>query len=289
MPTVATPASTPPNRPPTITGNPAGSVAQDQPYVFTPSANDADDDTLTFTISNQPSWAAFSSTTGRLSGTPGASHVGGSYNDITISVSDGTATTALPSFRITVAAAPPPPNSPPTITGTPPSSVMTDQAYVFTPSANDADDDRFTFAISNRPSWASFNSSTGRLSGTPRAGDVAIYTNIVIRVSDGEATTSLAPFSIQVVATATGSATLSWTAPTTNADGSTLRDLAGFKIYWGTQRGNYPNSATINNPGVAAYVVDELTPATWYFVATALDSSGNESGHSNEASKTITP
>ncbi len=166
---------------------------------------------------------------------------------------------------------------------------MADQAYVFTPSADDVDDETLTFTISNPPSWASFNSSTGRLSGTPHAGDVAVYTNIVIRVSDGEATTSLAPFSIQVVATATGSATLSWTAPTTNTDGTTLRDLAGFKIYWGTQRGNYPNSATINNPGVTAYVVDELTPATWYFVATAFDSSGNESIYSNEASKTITP
>ncbi len=45
--------------------------------VFTPSANDADGDTLTFTISNRPSWATFNGTTGRLSGTPGASHVGG--------------------------------------------------------------------------------------------------------------------------------------------------------------------------------------------------------------------
>ena len=46
-----------------------------------------------------------------------------------------------------------------------------------------------------------------------------------------------------------GSATLSWAAPTKNEDGTALTDLAGYKLYWGTTPGSYPNSVTINNPG----------------------------------------
>ncbi len=85
-----------------------------------------------------------------------------------------------------------------------------------------------------------------------------------------------------------GSATLSWTPPTQNLDGTTLTDLSGYKIYYGTQQGNYPNSITINNPGVTEYVIDNLPGNnTYYFAIAALDSENNESGLSNVASKTI--
>ena len=70
-------------------------------------------------------------------------------------------------------------------------------------------------------------------------------------------------------AVATGSATLSWNPPTTNTDGSPLTNLAGYKVYWGTTPGNYSSSATIMNPGIATYVVESLTPNTYYFAVTA--------------------
>jgi hypothetical protein len=97
----------------------------------------------------------------------------------------------------------------------------------------------------------------------------------------------LSEFSITVVGTASGGVTLRWDAPTTSADGSPLTDLAGYKVYWSTTQGSYANSATLNNPGVTTYVVDQLTPATWYFVVTAFDTSGNESKYSDVVSKTI--
>jgi len=89
------------------------------------------------------------------------------------------------------------------------------------------------------------------------------------------------------VAVATGSVTLSWTPPTQNTDGSPLTNLAGYKIYWGTNQNNLANFATVNNPGLATYVVTSLTPATWYFQTTALNSQGAESSPSNVASKTL--
>ena len=83
-----------------------------------------------------------------------------------------------------------------------------------------------------------------------------------------------------IVASVPGMTTLSWTPPTMNADGTPL-NLTGYRIYWGQQKGYYTSSVTLDNPGLARYVVEQLEPATWYFVATALSPRG-ESEFSNE-------
>jgi putative Ig domain-containing protein len=179
-------------------------------------------------------------------------------------------------------------NGLPAISGTPRDTVLQGQAYLFQPSASDPDNDPLTYGIANKPGWATFSASTGALSGTPSAADVGTYSNVTISVSDGHGgSTSLASFSISVVDVAQGSVTLSWTPPTSNEDGSPLNDLAGYRIYWGTAQGVYQNSAPIDNPGMATYVLDNLTPNKYYFVATAVDTSGNESAFSTVASKTI--
>jgi hypothetical protein len=66
-----------------------------------------------------------------------------------------------------------------------------------------------------------------------------------------------------------------------------LTDLSGYKIYWGTTQGTYPNSATINNAGITTYVVENLVSGTHFFVVAAVNSSGAESTFSNAASKTL--
>jgi hypothetical protein len=185
---------------------------------------------------------------------------------------------------------PPPPgtNQAPTISGTPASSVMQSSPYSFQPAANDANGDTLTFSIAGKPSWASFDTTNGKLNGTPTGGDVGNYQNIRISVSDGQVTVGLAAFSVSVVATATGAATLNWTPPTTHTDGSALTDLAGYRIYWGTSQNNYPNSKTLNGAGSpSSAVIDQLTPATYYFVVTAFDAALNESAYSNVATKTV--
>jgi putative Ig domain-containing protein len=271
------------NRAPVISGTPPTSATVGVQYAFTPSATDADGNALTYGITNRPTWATFSTSTGRLSGTPASANVG-SYGNIVISVSDGQATAQLPAFTIVVGAAP---NRPPVISGTPPTSVVTGNVYSFQPTASDPDGNPLTYSITNAPSWATFATATGRLQGTPGAGEVGTYSNIVISVSDGSASRSLAAFSIAVVAVANGSATLTWTPPTTNTDGSPLTNLAGYRVRWGLAPGNYTNSVTLNNPGLASYVVTNLVPGTHYFVVTAVNSAGVESQLSNVASKTM--
>lgn len=273
------------NAPPVISGAPPTSATVGTAYAFTPTASDANGDALTFSIANTPAWATFSTSTGRLQGTPAAANVGSSTN-IIISVSDGQSTTSLPAFAIAVSAASS--NAAPTISGTPPTTATVGTAYAFQPTANDANGDPLTFSIANQPTWATFSTSTGLLQGTPAAANAGAWPNITIRVSDGKITTSLPAFAITVSgATTTGSATLNWQPPTQNTDGSALTNLAGFKVYWGTSQGTYPNSVTLNNPGLASYVVGNLTSGTYFFVVTSINATGSESARSNSASKTI--
>lgn len=178
-------------------------------------------------------------------------------------------------------------NRAPSISGNPAPSINYDQAYTFSPSASDPDDDPLTFSIQNLPGWANFESTTGVISGTPTLGDVATYSNIALSVSDGSLSAELQPFAITVTETAPGTATLSWTAPTLNEDGSPLTNLSGFKIYYGISQGNYSNQILVDNPGITTYVVDNLNPNTYYFVSTAINSAGIESNVSNVASKTV--
>jgi hypothetical protein len=175
--------------------------------------------------------------------------------------------------------------NPPTIGGTPGASVLVGVAYDFIPTATDPNALSLTFSITGKPAWATFNTSTGELSGTPAAADVG-SSNITITASDGLASASL-NFPLAVVAAATGSASLSWVAPTTRTDGSALTNLAGFRIYYGTSQTSLTNTVSVTNATVTTAVVSNLTSGTWYFAVTALDSSGNESDKSNIASKAI--
>jgi hypothetical protein len=276
------PVTPPSNGAPAISGTPASSVATDQTYSFTPVASDPDGNPLTFAIVNRPGWASFSTSTGRLTGTPSSASVG-EYVEIRISVSDGQATASLAPFSITVLQG----NRAPTISGSPPTSAREGQAYAFTPNAADADGDVLSFSITNRPAWAGFNAATGALSGTPGVGTVGAYSSITIRASDGVATTALPTFSITVQQAAMGSATLSWQAPTTRTDGSPLTNLAGYRIRYGTSLGSYPNMIDIPNGGLTSAVVESLPPATYYFVVSAYDTTGAESNNTSPVSKTI--
>jgi len=276
---------------PRIWGSPPTSVAVNAWYNFRPSVSDSDTPSrkLRFSIANKPSWAGFSVYSGTLYGSPKQA---GTWSNIRITVSDGGSRATLPAFSIQAIGGSSggggsTSNRAPTISGTPAASVAVGTAYSFRPTVSDADGDTLTYSIVNRPSWASFSTSTGVLSGTPTAAQVGSYSNIVITVSDGKASASLKAFSIAVSAVANGSATISWTPPTRNSDGSTLTNLAGYRIYYGTSSGSMTRSVQVANAGIATHVVDNLSPATWYFAVRAYSSSGAESAASNVASKTI--
>lgn len=272
------------NTAPRVSGSPAGQVFSNTAYVFQPSASDADGDALSFSIVNKPSWAGFNTASGRLSGTPGDQHAG-TYSNIVVRVSDGTDTASLPGFSIQVVPAPVV-NTPPVINGSASGLVTAGNPYLFQPSASDADGDALTFSIVNKPPWASFNTANGVLSGTPSGAQAGNYSNIVISVTDGMDAASLPGFSIQVDPSL-GSFSLSWTAPSTRADGTplSLADIGGYRVYYGASVGNYPNSVDITNGSVTSVVINNVPGGTYQVVMSTLDSNSVEGAQSAPITK----
>jgi hypothetical protein len=74
---------------------------------------------------------------------------------------------------------------------------------------------------------------------------------------------------------------------TKDTTGNTLEDLAGYKIRYGTSLEDMDTVEVLENPSQTTYVVQGLSPGTWYFAASAYTTDGIESALSNVGSKTI--
>lgn len=75
-----------------------------------------------------------------------------------------------------------------------------------------------------------------------------------------------------------GAMTITWQA-------NTDRDLAGYRIYCGTASGVYASPTQVGK--VTMYRFTEVKAGTWYCAVTAFDTTGNESGFSQEVSKVL--
>lgn len=182
-------------------------------------------------------------------------------------------------------------NTAPVISGTPSTSVTENSAYLFIPTASDADSDSLTFSIANAPSWSTFNTTNGTLSGTPATSDIGITQGIVISVSDGMASKSLPAFNVTVASNTalTGSASLAWTIPTLKQNGDALDNLAGYTIYYGTSPGVYTDKVVVANATATTKIIDNLKANwTYYFSLTSYNTENDESEKSAEISLKIT-
>ncbi|MCU7844453.1 MAG: putative Ig domain-containing protein [Candidatus Thiodiazotropha sp. (ex Monitilora ramsayi)] len=258
------------NHAPTISGNPSISIAELTPYSFVPAASDADGDNLFFNVTNLPNWAGFNPSSGELSGTPGYSDAG-IFSDISISVSDGTVSSSLPPFSITVTNL----NRSPVISGNPNPNVDEGEAYSFIPTTSDPDGDNLSFSVSNLPSWATFDTNSGTISGTPDFDSAGIYSNIVVNVSDGTDTASLLPFSISVddinrapvfggqpTTDATVDTLYSFNPNAQDSDGDALTYTVSNKPVWtsfNTTSGELAGTPTAGDIGVYGNIVISVT------------------------------
>jgi hypothetical protein len=140
--------------------------------------------------------------------------------------------------------------------------------------------------------WSSDKGHTGTASGTDTWTvdqiplDLGANT-ITVSATDGAGDTRSDIIVINRESTGTGSATLSWEAPTQRTDGTALTDLAGYTIHYGRLSGVYDYQIDVNTPGVMTYVVENLVPGDWYFAMTAYDADGLKSDFSNEAQRQI--
>ncbi len=180
----------------------------------------------------------------------------------------------------------------PTISGNPAAALLVDEQYSFQPSVN-VSSKPIRFSIANQPAWLNFSADNGLLAGKPSAAQVGSYDQIIITVTDGRgAKASLGPFSISVGAVpsqkvVSGDATVSWVPPSLNEDGSKLSDLAGFRIYYGTDSSSLTNVVPVGDVAATEYTVSGLGAGTYFFAVTAIAADGAESAQSPVASKTI--
>ncbi len=147
-----------------------------------------------------------------------------------------------------------------------------------------------TWTLAESAAWLGLNIASGTttteidsISASVSTGGLAAGTySTAITVTASGASNS--PQTIPVTLTlspptTTGTATLTWQA-------NMEADLAGYKVYMGTQPGTY--GAPISVGMTTSYTVGNLTGGkTYYFSVTAFDSIGNESLHSPEVSKPI--
>ena len=225
------------NDAPTITGTPTTTVAQDAEYSFTPTGTDVDGDTLTYSMTNTPPWAAFNTATGTLSGTPTNTHIG-ITEGIFITVSDGTLTASLSTFSIIVTNV----NEAPTIT----SSTFTiaenadDGAMVgtITGTATDADTTLTYSMTAGNAGVFALDSATGviTVSGDhPLDYETTPSYSLTVAVSDG---------SLTATATVTINVTNVNEAPTITSSTFTIAENAGDGATVGTITGTATDADT---------------------------------------------
>lgn len=155
-------------------------------------------------------------------------------------------------------------NTAPSISGQPDSHVEEGAFYTFTPTANDPDFDSLVFSISNLPLWASFDTTTGAIYGTPTSSDIGLYKDIAITVSDGYATASLSEISIDV---------LGFTSE--EPENPLLNKIGSYSISMGTSQDALNLQSTFNNGSDITHSADLSSADTYYFSIAAHDMDGN--------------
>jgi hypothetical protein len=169
----------PVNHPPVLAPIGNKTVTAGQLLNFTVTATDADQDTLTYSVTNLPSGANFNTSTGVFNWT---SPVAGTYYNIVFGVTDGKLEPVTRTIWINVNAA----NHSPVLNSIGNKTSSVGQPLSFTVTATDADQDTLTYSVTNLPSGANFNTSTGVFNWTPDNANV--YSNVTFGVTDGKST-----------------------------------------------------------------------------------------------------
>ena len=197
--------------------------------------------------------------------------------------SDGATAGEPPSSNVT------PANQAPAILGRADETARVGERYEWQPVASDADGDRLTFSAANLPPWASVDTSSGRISGTPGVQDVGTHESITISVADtAKHVTTTQPFAITVVGNVVnGTAALRWEAPLSKVNGSPLNDLAGYRILYGRRSDDLDKSVFIGDASMTSYEFNSLGEGLWYFAVVAVSAGGLEGPPTTIASKSI--
>lgn len=128
-----------------------------------------------------------------------------------------------------------------------------------------------SLAISGSKSTPALTQTTTyTLTCTGSAGTARQSTTVVVSTSSGN-----------------GAATLSWSAPTTNTNGTAVTPLTGYTVFYGTSPTNLTKSVAVSGANTLSYQITGLSSGTWYFAVAADAADGTQSALSKLGSKTI--
>ena len=149
--------------------------------------------------------------------------------------------------------------------------------------------DSSTQDLTTSVTWNSSASGVATISNA--AGSKGFATSVAAGSTTITATSGSIAGTTLLTVTGGGVVTLTWDAPTTNTDGSSLNpltDLSIYKVYYGTASQTYTQMVSVTNPGITTITKTlNLSPGTYYFTVTTVNISGQESSYSNEVIKTI--
>lgn len=134
------------------------------------------------------------------------------------------------------------------------------------------------------------SSGTAAATAVPNSGMISRSPSVPITASVAGPASNTPPTTVVAnppVTTVNGVVTLDWQPPTENSDGSTLTNLAGYTVYYGTSPDNLSKTVKVSNPGLTAYSVTGLASGTWYFAITSYSADGVESTRTSTVSTQI--
>lgn len=171
-----------PNQAPAL--DPIGNktVNEGEALTFTVHATDPDGDALTYSASNLPVGATFSTTTGIFSWTPSYNQ-SGNYTDIEFSVMDNGMPMQLDSELITITVGNI--NRPPVFIPVGSQEVLENQSLEFTVSATDPDGDAVVFSAANLPVGATFNPDSVTFLWMPDNTQSGVYIVTFVALDNG--------------------------------------------------------------------------------------------------------
>jgi hypothetical protein len=119
------------------------------------------------------------------------------------------------------------------------------------------------------------------------AGSVAAWSGSVPTSGTRNLTGIAADMTLTLTCAGPGKAVLRWTPPTTNTDGTTLSNLAGYTALYGVSPTALVSTVLINNPAATTFTIVSLAAGNWSFSLRARSSSGAESANANVVSLAV--
>ena len=268
------------NQPPSFTSTPVTQAVVDMEYVYDVEAEDADNDTLTYSLLTFPAGMQIQNDTGVIQWTPDSGDLGN--HSVAVEVTDGVETDQQ-EYTLTVLAEP---ISAPTITSTPVTQASINQLYSYDVEATHPENDTLTYTLTSYPSGMVIDDATGLIEWTPTPGDEGGH-EVNVRVTDEAGMYDEQLFTITVnsgpVITSSPNLTAYdgqlWTydVEATDADNDTLvytlaESPEGMNINSGTGLVEWtPSNDQLGGNAVEVVVSDGITNASQSFVVNVFD------------------